>query len=193
MEPIEPHQTPTMPPEHATGQRRGRRRGLQLAFAAPAILAALHAGVAAADDHHDHDDDDDDHDDHDHEQGGARPRPSAATTLPLSRASDVSANGFGDFSFSGSGTDPLSSGRVLVGPRNGNTDVAVTVTGAPANTPYTLQFVRATGTRDSLGTFTTNSSGHFSGHVGTLAGGHRVGVFVIQGGSTDQFVSSVNL
>jgi len=39
----------------------------------------------------------------------------------------------------------------------------------------------------------TNSSGHFSGHVGTLSGHHRVGVFVVQGGTTDQFVTSVNL
>jgi hypothetical protein len=161
---------------------------LKLAVAAPAVLAGLHAGVAAADD-----DDQGEDDDHDDGRGRSLARPNAAATLPLSRAGDVSANGFGDFSFSGSGSDSLGSGRVLAGPRNGNTDVSVTVTGAPANTTYTLQFVRATGTRDSLGTFTTNSSGRFSGHVGTLAGRHRVGVFVVQGGSTDQFVSSVNL
>jgi hypothetical protein len=186
MEPTETSDAPATTP--ASGLRR--RTGLRLAVAAPAVLAGLHPGVAAADD-----DDQGEDDDHDDERAGARARPnaSASATLPLSRASDVSANGFGDFTFSGSGGDSLSSGRVLAGPRNGNTDVAVTVNGAPANTPYTLQFVRATGTRDAIGTFTTNSSGHFSGRVGTLSGRHRVGFFVVQGGSTDQFVTSVNL
>jgi len=183
MEPPAQHEAPTTSPSN--GLRR--RKGLQLAVTAPAVFAALHSGVAAADDDQgeDHDDRGEDHDEH--EQAT-----SAAATLPLSRANDVNANASGDFNSSGG--DSLSSGRVVLGPRNGSTDVAVTVNGAPANTPYTLQFRHFQDhNQDTLGTFTTNSSGHFSGHVGTLSGHHRVGVFVVQGGSTDQFVTSVNL
>jgi len=120
MEPTEQNDAP------ATTSSSGllRRNGLKLAFTAPAVLAALHAGVAAADDD---DHDDDDHDDH---QSGSHQRPvRAAATLPLSRANDVNANAGGDFNSSGG--DSLSSGRVLVGPRNGNTDVSVTVNGGP--------------------------------------------------------------
>jgi len=168
-----------------------RRKGLKLAFTAPAVLAALHAGVASADGSHS----DDDHSDDDNDDGrsGQFGRiQNAFVTLPLSRVGDTSGGDFG-----GSNTDALTRGWVQVrGVNGGSSQVFVSITGSDQhNATYKLQFYHANDNgREDIGTFTTNSNGNFQGQVGTpLSNHHRVGVFVIQRDNTDRYVTSVNL
>src|SRR6476659_6865077 len=84
-----------------------RRKGLKLAFTAPAVLAALHAGVASADGSHSDDDHSDD--DHDGRSGRFGDFQTGFVTLPLSLVRDTSSD-----DFSGASSDGLTRGWVQV-------------------------------------------------------------------------------
>jgi hypothetical protein len=161
-----------------------RRTGLRLAVTAPAVLAALHTGVAAAAD--------DKPKPHDPPPAGADDHHSSVK-LPLSRVSATSGGDLG-----GGGSDALDRGQVHVQSAKGSNDTEVTVAikgSDQRNADYQLQFRHYNdhGSDNIGGTFRTNDHGDFHGRVGTLSGNHRVGVFVIQRGGTDQYVTSVNL
>jgi hypothetical protein len=98
------------------------------------------------------------------------------------------------YTATGSGTDPLISGRIrLVGQRNNADDdrIAVVLRGATPNVTYGVWFRPHNGGEESLGSVgPTNSVGNLADVTDTaLSGARRVGVFVIRRDGIDQFVS----
>jgi hypothetical protein len=181
---VEPRE-PNDPDTEAPVSGRLRRRGLQVAFTVPAVLAALHVGVAAADDTPTHP--------HPAHPGHPDPHPHSSVSVPLSRVGDAGAD------FTGGGSDPLDRGQVQLHEPNhdGTTDVSVELrgTGQTSAGGYQVVFRRYSDKNaETIGTtFSTNSHGDFHGRVGTLSGHHRVGVIVVQHNGTDQYVASLNL
>ncbi len=191
--------------DSADTTRRGLlRRGLALAVAAPALLSALHAAPAWANDD-DHDDDDDDvrkqrgrdlrpnDDDDDNDDDDARLARVGVQlgrfSAGLCRVADASG-----FSATSAGTDTLTAGRVrLVGRQNNPDDdkIAVVLHGAPAGATYEVWFAPASGSRESLGNVgPTRDRGNLLALTPKpLAGAHRVGVFVLVRDGHDEFVS----
>jgi len=195
-------------PESSVGSEAGRSRrgllgkGIKLAAAIPAVLAATQGGIAYADRGRPKWAGDDPG----HGRGpgngnafGRGPlfnRPFYA--LELCRVGEV---GSSDFAPSGSspGSDPLAAGAMRVFEAENTSSPAsrvwVRLAGAAASTPYTVAFVRFNDhAREPLGTITTGPNGNFAGFTpGTLSGTHRVGVFVLvnNNNGSDQFVSCV--
>ena len=196
--------------QSGTSRRRGIGAGLKLAAVAPAVLAALPLGTAAAGDDSDRrgrgrDDDLQDRlrereaelrrrlDDLRNDRpfgGGQRVR--------LLKVTDVNGD---DFDKGNAGSqDSLDQGSVRVARDNGDASGRVTVTlvRAQANAVYEVFFLRLRGGRDRIGQLTTNGNGNFDGLVrsgsnntgdpGRLGGNNRIGVFVLTRDAKDQFV-----
>jgi hypothetical protein len=180
------------------------RRGLTLAVAAPALLGALKAAPAFADDGDDQGEDGDHQgEDHNHnDNGNSNPsnvdqRLQAVAqfgrfTSRLCRVSEA-----GTFPANNAGSDPLTLGlvRLLGNPNNGSSDqLAVSLRGAAANVSYEVKYVPAnagTGAnRQSLGIIgPTNGSGFLNATTpSSLSGSKLVGTFVLvrSGGNEDQ-------
>jgi hypothetical protein len=179
---VKGHETP------GTTRRGVLNAGKKLAYAAPAVIAALHAGVASAD--------------NDSKPGRRLARghsfqppglalghqqtpPSAATTVTtpgqhrpglvvtyrarLCRIADVADLPDNLGGQPNNGNDQLSAGEVRVVAAAGSWDgtVHVTLRGAPANTQYQVIFLRLNdlggGGVNDLGTITTDGHGNFRG------------------------------
>jgi len=167
--------------------------GLKLAVAAPTALVALQGGVALA--HPGPKGDQDSNDDSDNPgrgNGKNFPKHAPAFSLHLCRVGDIGNQGT-DFPPTNGGSDPLAAGvlRVVRGASGQNARVWVDVNGANANTTYEVFFDRFNDHgREDVGGFKTGPGGHFRGFTsGSLGGKNRVGVFVIQNGSSDEFVT----
>lgn len=198
----------------ASGERRRGLlgKGIKLAVALPALLAATQGGVAYADrggppwagDDQDNDQGNDQGEDQGPGPGPGRGRGRGPFfrrpffALNLCRVSVV---GSSDFVPSGSsaGSDPLNFGVVRVfrasNPSSPALPVWVRLSGAAPSTSYTVAFARFNDhVRESLGTITTGPDGNFAGFTTTmLSGTNRVGSFVLSNNSngSDQFVSCV--
>lgn len=208
--------------EAAGATRRGvLDAGRKLVYAAPAVIAALHAGVASAD--------------NDSKPGKRRAlghsfsppglalghdKASADTTTVttpglrrpglgvtyrarLCRMADVADLPGNLGGQSNSGTDPLGAGEVRVLAAAGSWDgtVHVALRGAPANTPYQVIFLRlndlGSGGVNDLGNITTDANGNFRGTTPNKLpdpGSNklgRLGVFVLRRSNENHFVSCV--
>jgi hypothetical protein len=190
-------------------RRGGLVNSFKLALAAPAAIAALHAGTALADDG-DHDKDDD------KDRGRGRGNNDRRLNLPaavgrrisyfadLSRLNDIAP---GDFTGANPPSDlntldPLSSGWVAVGRARADAAsmVHVSLRGAGKSLSYLVQFVRVKDQgRENVGTITTDGKGNFHGVAGALpgAGGkNRAGIFVlnrnVNGTNVDEYVAGAH-
>jgi hypothetical protein len=175
------------------------RRGLFIGFTAPALVSALQASTAWADDDNKQDGDDDADDDR--RQRPPRPGRAEAFTSDLITVSQAASS---DFSSGNPGSDPLTDGQIrLQRRRNSSTEgrVVVELRGAAPNAVYQVFFQPANGSaRTDLGTIaSTNSSGNVNARTSSeLSGTNRIGIFVITRSSDgsgqagkDEFVSSL--
>ncbi len=179
-------------------------KGAKLAFAAPAVLAALQAGAAFADESDDERrgrgrSERDDSPAASSSPPRRRPDVPAAFRLELCRVADVPAN---DFTSANPGTDPLRDGRLRIAhdgdaPEDGR--VRVRLRRAKPASRYQVFFVRFKDQgREDLGVVgPTDEEGDLDAAAPTpLSGANRVGIFVLvrQDGDEagkDEFVTCV--
>ncbi len=191
--------------DETTTRRAGLGSGLKLAFTAPAVLAALPLGVAAADS------------ETGKQRGRGRdnlPSPAAAavaqaqahgpsstpftSTHPrrhvsfvaaLVSARDVDSSDFAPNANADTGDGRL---RVISSSGESNGRVQLKLRSSAKNTTYDVVFRALNGSDSTLGQITTDGDGRFNGRLtNPLPGKNRAGVFLLrrQGSADVQFLS----